>query len=141
MMSEMHCSETRTTTSKEQHLTLNFISHTVKCVTYRGIPLEPTCQELRIFRGLGAVFTGSVRISCDFPACRGGSAKCQTCLIFHRLSTTLDPDCGSTHLEPACPGHFLSCPIHFPSCCIVKPACHCHSVHLIIPICTISSRM
>ena len=43
-----------------------------------------------IFQGPGAMFTELVRISYGFPACRGGSAKCQTCLMFHRPSLTLD---------------------------------------------------
>ena len=38
-------------------------------------------------------------ISCDFLACRGGSAKYQTCLIFQQPSTTLVPDSVSVHLE------------------------------------------
>ena len=41
----------------------------------------------------------SVRISCEFlSCCRGGSVKYQTCLIFHRLSPTVNPDHGSAHL-------------------------------------------
>ena len=47
----------------------------------------------------------SVRVGCDFLACRVESAKNQTCLIFHRPSKTLDP--GSAQLE--------TCPSHFPS--------------------------
>ena len=45
------------------------------------------------------MFTESVRVGCSFPSCRGGSAKYQTCLIFHRASATLHRDCGSAHLE------------------------------------------
>ena len=42
------------------------------------------------------MFTELVRISCDFPACHGGSAKYQTCLIFHQPSLILDPDLSYT---------------------------------------------
>ena len=45
------------------------------------------------------MFTESVRISCSFPACCGGSAKYQTCLIIHRPSLTLDPNHGSPVLS------------------------------------------
>ena len=41
------------------------------------------------------MFTESVNVSCSFPACHDGSAKYQTCFIFHRPSTTLYPDLGS----------------------------------------------
>ena len=44
------------------------------------------------------MFTESVRNDCSFPACCGGLAKYQTCLIFHRPSLTLYPDLSSSHL-------------------------------------------
>ena len=40
---------------------------------YGGVPLGPSCQQLWIFHGWGAMFTESVRIS--FPACYGGSGR------------------------------------------------------------------
>ena len=45
------------------------------------------------------MFLELVRVGCRFLACCGGSVKCQTCLIFHRHSMTLDLDCDSTYLE------------------------------------------
>ena len=80
------------------------------------------------------MFTESVRVSCSFLACCGGSAN-QTYLIFHCPLMTLDPDCGSVHLETkltcpshlqTCPNHFQTCPYHFQSCPIMKPAFLCH---------------
>ena len=44
------------------------------------------------------MFTESVRISCSFPSCHGGSAKYKKCLIFHWPTTTLYLDLGSTQL-------------------------------------------
>ena len=58
------------------------------------------------------MFTESGRISCSFPACRGGSAKYQTCLIFHQPCTTL----VSTHLETVLSLISMVCPILLPSC-------------------------
>ena len=37
------------------------------------------------------MFTESVGIGCSFPACCGGLAKYQTCLIFHQPSMILYP--------------------------------------------------
>ena len=45
-----------------------------------------------IFQGSGVMFTESVRVGCNFLVCHGGSAKYQTCLIFHRSSVTLHAD-------------------------------------------------
>ena len=35
------------------------------------------------------MLTELVRVGCSFLTCRGGLGKYQTCLIFHRPSTTL----------------------------------------------------
>ena len=73
------------------------------------------------------MFTELVRISCDFPACHGGSAKYQTCLIFHQPSLILDPDHGSSHLETVLSSHLetvsVSCCSHFQTYPILLPYC------------------
>ena len=51
------------------------------------------------------MFTESIRVDFNFLACHGGSAKYETCLIFHPPSTTLDPDHGSAHHESGLPSH------------------------------------
>ena len=61
------------------------------------------------------MFKELVRIGCSFPACRGGSAKYQTCLIFHRSSRTLDPGLGSTHLVTILSCGSVACWTHFPT--------------------------
>ena len=45
----------------------------------------------------GAMFTESVRIGCSFPACRGGSAKCQTYLNDYVCSNGLENDKQSAY--------------------------------------------
>ena len=65
------------------------------------------------------MFAVSVRVGYIFPACHGELAKYQTCLIFHRPSTTLYPYRGFDHLETilsACRSHFPSYPILLPFC-------------------------
>ena len=69
------------------------------------------------------MFTESVCVGCSLPACHDGSAKYQTCLIFHRPSMTQHPDCGSAHLETVLSWistayrlHFTSCPTLLLSC-------------------------
>ena len=64
------------------------------------------------------MFTESVRIDSSFLACLGGSAKYQRCLKFHQSLPTLDPGCGSAHLDTLlsclsmfCQSHFQICPI------------------------------
>ena len=64
------------------------------------------------------MFTESARLGCSVPACYNGSAKCQTCLIFHQPTMTLYLDLGSADLEAvlswisvACRSQFRSCPI------------------------------
>ena len=59
------------------------------------------------------MFKESDRISCSFPACWNGSAKYQTCLIFHQPSPTLYPDLGSAQLVTIL--SVISCPIMLPS--------------------------
>ena len=78
------------------------------------------------FRGLGVIFTESVRIDCSFLAYHGGSAKYQTCLVFHRPSPTLDPDLGSTHLVTVVVSVVVivcCCHSHFPFCHILLQSC------------------
>ena len=88
--------------------------------------------NLGIFQGLGAMFTESVRVGCNFLACLIGLTKYQTCLIFHQPSMILHPDCGFTHLETvlswlsiACRLHFLSCPTLLLSCLEELPVLSC----------------
>ena len=69
------------------------------------------------------MFTALVRIGCHFPAFRGGSAKHQTCLIFHQPSTTLYPDLGSAHLETVLSWISTACWSHLPSCPILLQSC------------------
>ena len=59
-----------------------FHSHT-EAHANGGVPLELSFRYLGIFRGSGAMFTEWVRVGCSLPVCCGGSAKYQTCLIFH----------------------------------------------------------
>ena len=80
------------------------------------------------------MFTESVRVGCSILACHGGSAKYQTCLIFHQPSMTLHPDSGFSHLETvlswistACQLHFLSFPTLLPSCLEKLPVLSCSS--------------
>ena len=40
-----------------------------------GVPLEPTCWQLGIFKGLGVMFTESVSIGYIFLPCNSGLAK------------------------------------------------------------------
>ena len=60
------------------------------------------------------MLTELVRIGRSAPACRGGSAKYQTCFIFHRPPTTLCPDFDSTHLETVLSWISTACWLHFP---------------------------
>ena len=48
------------------------------------------------------MFTELFRIGCTFPACHGGSAKYQTCLIFHRPTLTLYQDLTPPTWKPFC---------------------------------------
>ena len=67
------------------------------------------------------MFTESVRVSCDFSACCGGSAKCQTGLIFHQPSITLDLDPCFTYMETILSCLFTSCHSHFQTYPILLP--------------------
>ena len=69
------------------------------------------------------MFKDSAGIGCDFPAYRGGFAKCEQSLIFHQPSLTLEPDHCDTHLETGfsslstfCCSYFHTCPLLLPSC-------------------------
>ena len=68
------------------------------------------------------MFTESIRVSCNYLVCSGGSAKYQICLIFHQFSMTLYPDCGSTHLETVLSWISTACRLHFPSCLTRLPS-------------------
>ena len=48
------------------------------------------------------MFTESVRVGCDFPACCGGSAKYQICLIFHQPYLTLVPTMAPSTWKQSC---------------------------------------
>ena len=61
------------------------------------------------------MFTETVTVGCSFLACRGGSAKYQTCLIFQQPSMTLYLDCDSAHLETVLSWTSTACQLHVPS--------------------------
>ena len=71
-------------------------------------PVDNYMYFLRVGSRLGSVVVS--------PASRNGLAKYQTCLIFHRPSTTLHPNCGSAHLEIILLWISTACRLHFPSC-------------------------
>ena len=65
------------------------------------------------------MFTESVSISCSFRACHGGLAKYNACLIIYRLSKTLYPDCGATHLDTILLWISMACQLYFTCCCVM----------------------
>ena len=77
-----------------QSINVGFLKKCVMGVSHLG----HLVNNYGIVLGSGAMFTELVRIGFSFPACLGGSAKYQTCLIFHQTSPTLDTNLGSAHL-------------------------------------------
>ena len=65
------------------------------------------------------MFIESVRVSCDFLACCGESAKYQKCLTFYRPSLLLILTLSLQ--QQACSNHFHSRLYHFQSFPIMKP--------------------